>query len=182
MTARRTGERSKAAPAGTRATEPLSDETRARIIALALQELPVRAIAQEAGCSTGSVSNVCRLAGIFLDRGRTRAATEARRADAAAARAELAAELIALTRDELARLRRPHTEYWGVGGAEPVVLSQLMPEPPPRARRDLISGAMALVDRHLKLVAVDAGNGRDLSDVDEWLDHLLTTPPDERLQ
>ena len=111
-----------------------------RIIALAQQELPVRAIAEEVGCSTGSVSNGCRLAGIALDRGRTRAATEARQADARAARVELAAELVALARDELARLRRPHTEYWGVGGSEPVVLSQLMPEPPPRARRELITG------------------------------------------
>lgn len=140
-----------------------------RIIALAQQELPVRAIAAEVGCSTGSVSNVCRLAGIPLDRGRTRAATEARQADARADRAELAAELVSLARDELARLRRPHTEYWGVGGSEPVVLSQLMPEPPPRARRELISGAMALVDRHVKLTTVDARNSDDLSAVDTWL-------------
>jgi hypothetical protein len=165
-------ERSRGVPCA-RGTQPLTDETRARIISLAQQELPVRAIAGEVGCSTGSVSNVCRLAGIPLDRGRTRAATEARQADAAAARAELAADLIALARDELARLRRPHTEYWGVGGSEPVVLSQLMPEPPPRARRDLISGAMALVDRHVKLTAVNAGNGSELSDVDEWLGHIL---------
>src|SRR5262249_19009170 len=140
MTARRTGERSKGTPARTRGTEPLSDETRARIIALALQELPVRAIATEVGCSAGSVSNVCRLAGIPPARGGPGAGTEAGRADTAAAGAELAAELLALARDELARLRRPHTEYWGVGGSEPVVLSQLMPEPPPRARRDLIAG------------------------------------------
>jgi hypothetical protein len=33
---------------------------RARIIALALQELSVCQIAAEAGCSTGSLSNVCR--------------------------------------------------------------------------------------------------------------------------
>jgi hypothetical protein len=169
VTASRSGrERSRGVPR-TRDAGPLSDETRARIIVLAQQEFPVRAIAAEVGCSAGSVSNVCRLAGIPLDRGRTRAATEARQADAAAARAELAAELVALARDELARLRRPHTEYWGVGGSEPTVLSQLMPEPPPRARRDLISGAMALVDRHVKLTTVDAGNGRDLADVDAWL-------------
>ena len=117
-----------------------------------------------------------------LDRGRTRAATEARQADARAARAELAADLVALARDELARLRRPHVEYWGVGGSEPTVLSQLMPEPPPRARRDLINGAMAMVDRHLKLTAVDAANGGSLADVDKWLGHLLAAPTDERLQ
>jgi transposase-like protein len=159
-----------------RGAQPLSDETRARIIALAQQELPVRAIAAEVGCSTGSVSNVCRLAGIPLDRGHTRAATEARQADIAAARTELAAELVALARDELARLRRPHTEYWGIGGSEPVVLSQLMPEPPPRARRDLITGAMALVDRHVKLTAVDAGNSDNLSAVDAWLAGMIGGP------
>lgn len=129
----------------------------------------MRQIAAEVGCSTGSVSNVCRLAGIPLDKGQTRAAAAARKVQAETDRAELAAELAALARDELARLRRPHREFWDVGGAEPVVLSQLMPEPPPRARRDLISGAMALVDRHLKLTAVDAGNGRGLADVDAWL-------------
>jgi hypothetical protein len=169
------GERSRAATHA-RGAQPLSDETRVRIITLAQQELPVRAIAAEVGCSIGSVSNVCRLAGIPLDRGRTKAATEARQADARAARAELAAELVALARDELARLRRPHTEYWGVGGSEPVVLSQLMPEPPPRARRELISGAMALVDRHVKLTEVDARNSADLSDVDAWLTGMIGGP------
>jgi transposase-like protein len=152
-----------------RGAQPLSDETRERIIALATQEMSVRAIAAAVGCSTGSVSNVCRLAGIPLDKGQTRAAAAARKVQAETDRAELASELAALARDELARLRRPHREYWGVGGAEPVVLSQLMPEPPPRARRDLISGAMALVDRHLKLTAVDAGNSDSLSNVDAWL-------------
>ncbi len=65
----------------------LSDEARALIIALAQQELSVRAIAARAGCSTGSVSNVCRLAGIPLDRGKTRAATEAKQAGMRARRA-----------------------------------------------------------------------------------------------
>jgi len=162
------GERS-AAPR-TRGAGPLSDETRERIIALAMQEMSVRQIAAEAGCSIGSVSNTCRLAGIPLDKGQTRAATAARKMQAAADRADLAAELAALARDELARLRRPHREYWGVGGSEPTVLSQLMPEPPPRARRDLIMGAMALVDRSEKLR--QAGQSSDYSDVDAWLAHM----------
>lgn len=153
----------------TRAGRPLSDETRERIIVLAMQEMSVRAIAAEVGCSTGSVSNVCRLARIPLDKGQTRAAAAARKVQAEADRMELAAELAAMARDELARLRRPHREYWGVGGADPVVLSQLMPEPPPRARRDLIMGAMALVDRSEKL---RAGQPSDYSDVDAWLAHM----------
>jgi hypothetical protein len=69
----------------------------------------VRQIAAEAGCSIGSVSNVCRLAGIPLDKGHKRAVAAARKVQAEADRAELAA----LARDELARLRRPHREYWG---------------------------------------------------------------------
>ena len=166
-----TGRRERSGEPRTRAGGPLSDETRERIIALALQELPVRQIAAEAGCSTGSVSNVCRLAGIPLDKGQTQAAAAARKVQAEANRTELAAELAALARDELARLRRPHREYWGVGGAAPVVLSQLMPEPPPRARRDLIAGAMALVDRSEKLR--QAGRAGDFSDVDRWLAAML---------
>lgn len=160
------------ARAGTAVAVVLSDEKRARIIALAGQELPVRQIAAEVGCSTGSVSNVCRLAGIPLDRGRTRAAAEVRRAAAKAVRAELADELLALARDELQRLRRPHTEYWAVGGQEPTLLSVTMPEPPPRARRDLIAGAMALVDRHARLVALDAAR-EDFSAVDQWLEAMM---------
>ena len=131
----------------------------------------MRQIAAEVGCSTGSVSNVCRLAMVPLDHSRTRAAADARQVTAKARRAELADELLALARDELARLRRPHTEYWGVGGQEPTVLSVTMPEPPPRARRDLISGAMSLVDRHVRLVAVD-GAQEDYSEVDRWLDWM----------
>jgi transposase-like protein len=162
-----TGGRERSGAPRTRAGGPLTDETRERIIVLALQEMSVRAIAAEAGCSTGSVSNVCRLAGIPLDKGQTRAAAAARKVQADADRVELAAELAALARDELARLRRPHREYWGVGGVDPVVLSQLMPEPPPRARRDLISGAMALIDRAEKLR--QTGETSDLSAVDAWL-------------
>jgi hypothetical protein len=51
-----------------------------------------------------------------------------------------------------------------------------MSEPPPRARRDLISGAMALVDRHVKLTALDAGSGAGLSAVDDWLTWLMAGP------
>ena len=167
-------ERSGGSAAHARGQAPLSDETRARIVALAQQELPVRMIAAEAGCSTGSVSNVCRLAGIPLDRGKTKSATQARQADTAARRAELAADLLALARDELARLRRPHTEYWGVGGKDPTVLSAVMAEPPPRSRRDLISGAMALIDRHMKIEAMESGD--DHSDVDGWLAYVGAAP------
>jgi len=168
-------ERSRGAPAGAGAQQPLTDETRAKIIALALQELPVRVIAAEAGCSTGSVSKVCRLAGVVLDRSRTAAATEARRADAAAHRAELSAELLALSRDELARLSRPHTEYWGIGGAAPAVLSKTMSEPPPRARHDLIRGAMALLDRSIRLSEAD--EHRNVGDVDRWLEYVMGGAP-----
>lgn len=56
------------------------------------------------------------------------------------------------------------------------VLSVTMPEPPPRARRDLILGAMALVDRHARLAAMDSGD-RDLSAVDQWLEHILKDGP-----
>jgi hypothetical protein len=102
---------------------------------------------------------VCRHAGIPLDRDRTRVAAEARQTVTKARRAELADELLILARDELVRLRRPHTEYWGVGGREPTVLSVTMPEPPPQTRRDLIGGAMSLVDRHPRLVALDGAQG-----------------------
>ncbi|WP_055491696.1 hypothetical protein [Streptomyces sp. TP-A0356] len=162
------GERSGAAHARAGGQRPLSDEQRAQIIALAQQEFPVRQIAAEVGSSTGSVSTVCRLAGVVLDRRQTQAATRARQVDAAARRAELAEELLALSRDELARLRRPHTEYWGVGGSTPTVLSRTMPEPPPRARRDLIGGAVALLDRYMRLIEADRGRS-DYSDVDRWL-------------
>jgi precorrin-6B methylase 2 len=153
-------------------TAPLSDAKRARIIVLAQQELSVRQIAAEVGCSTGSVSNVCRLAGVQLDRAQTQAAAEVRTVSARAQRAQLADELLAVARAELARLRRPHAEYWGVGGQDPTVLSVTMAEPPPRARRDLISGAMALVDRHIKLIAVDTGHENN-SIVDRWLAAML---------
>lgn len=131
----------------------------------------MRQIAAEVGCSTGSVSAVCRLGGVVLDKSRTRAATAARTAQLAAGRTELAAELELLARDELLRLRRPHVEYWAVGGREPVVLSAAMPEPPPRARRDLISGAVALLDRSLRLREA-ARTTSDYSAVDTWLDAM----------
>lgn len=131
---------------------PLTEATWARIVAQALQELPVRQIAAEVGRSTGSVSNVCRLAGVELDHRQTQTAADTRRVNARARRTELADELLSVARGELARLRRPHTEYWGVGGQDPTVLSVTMPEPPPRGRRDLIAGAMALVDRNIRLV------------------------------
>jgi AraC-like DNA-binding protein len=170
------GERS-GQPARAGSGFPLSDAVRARIIALAEQELSVRQIAAEVGCSTGSVSTVCRLAGVQLDRSRTRVATQARTAQVAARRAELADELLDLAHGELLRLRRPHTEYWPVGGQQPTLLSVAMPEPPPRARKDLISGSMALLDRHLKMA--EAARARaDHSEVDQWLLSLTGGAPD----
>ncbi|WP_269858748.1 hypothetical protein [Streptomyces sp. RPT161] len=166
------GERSGEPHARAGGQQPLSDETRARIIALALQELPVRQIATEVGCATGSVSNVCRLAGVQLDRRQTQAATRGRIVQAATRRSELAEELLDQVREELLRLRRPHVEHWAVGGQAPSVLSVAMPEPPPRARRDLISGAMALLDRHLRLIEANRESA-DYSQVDAWLASLI---------
>jgi hypothetical protein len=54
------------------------------------------------------------------------------------------------------------------------VLSQLMPEPPPRARRDLIARAMALVDRSEKLR--QGALAEDYSNVDAWLAGILGEP------
>jgi len=55
------------------------------------------------------------------------------------------------------------------------VLSQTMPEPPPRARRELINGAMALVDRHLRLA--EAESDGDFSAVDKWLASVMPESP-----
>ena len=145
-----TGERSRAV---TRTRErPLSDEAKARIIELAEQELPVRQIAAEVGCSTGSVSKVCKRAGIQLDRSRTQAAADAHRVSAAARRAELADELLAIARDELRRLRRTHTETGASeAGADHPVRQDAGTAALSAPRPDQCDG---LIDRHASLLAL----------------------------
>ena len=81
---------------------PITDEQRQQVLRLAREgTLSRNQIAKDVGVSAGSVTNICKAAGVSFDRTATEVAVRSRKADLAARRAELQLQLL----QDAARLR-----------------------------------------------------------------------------
>jgi hypothetical protein len=133
------------------AVRPLTDTERAEILRRHAAGETRNQIAAATGRSTGTVSNVVADAGMTFARGpEVQAATEARQADLAALRSQLALDL---TRDAI-RLRQQMWEpaiVYAFGGKDNTYEEHHVDEPPPPDKRSLMGTAGMAIDRSLKL-------------------------------
>lgn len=115
-------------------------------------------IAREMDRSGGVISKYAAQLGLSFDRSAVQAATEARKADAKAKRAEL--ELLLL--DDARRLRaqvwEPHT-YIDHGGKDYVRVEWTQDEPTPTDKLKLMQATGNAIDRSLRLSTHDSDQG-----------------------
>jgi len=136
---------------------PVTQEDHDRVRELHAQGLSRNAIAEAMGRSGRTISRIADKLGLTFDRERTRAATEAKKADARARRAALALALL----DDVDQLRaRLHTQYVVYQfDREGDLVTGVLAQPPARDQRDLMMAIGAAIDRSLRLDEYDASHG-----------------------
>jgi hypothetical protein len=114
------------------------------------------AIARELGVSVGSITTYAGQLGLSFDRQMSRAATAARKADAAALRSELEVQLL----DDAQRLRAQiwqPIEYREYGGKDHILRKWRQDEPTPVDKLKLMQATGAALDRAIRLGELDKG-------------------------
>jgi hypothetical protein len=113
------------------------------------------------------VSDIIRSAGKTFDRSATQAATQAVVADTAQTRAQLAARRAQLSADLLGDAERLRAMLWRpfkhgeFGGKDNVWSEVSLPQPPVSAQRTILAAVHQAVKDHLDLERVDATSGTD---------------------
>lgn len=136
----------------------ITEKKREQVRLLHEQGLGRNAIAEKTGLSAGSVTAVARKLGLTFDRAMTEDATRARKADAAALRAELELTLAEDARRLRAQVWQPH-EYIDHGGRDFFEARWTQPEPSPVDKLKLMQAAGIALSSSLKIAesSPDAG-------------------------
>jgi hypothetical protein len=128
--------------------------------ALHAQGLGRNAIAREMGVAQACVSRTAAHLDLTFDRTQMQAATEARLADLAERRSQLATDLI----EDAERLREQMWQpavIYSFGGKDNTYAEEPVSEPPAADKRALMSTAGMAIDRSLKLVPPQSEAGTD---------------------
>lgn len=150
--------------------KPISDTIRQQIIDLHTLGNTRNAIAATTGVGAGTVSRICKAAGLTFDRTATRAAVAAHAIDAKARRAELKELLL----EDAHRLRK---QLWeparlvNFGGKDNTLAETTLTEPLFADKKNILSAVGIAVDKVEKLEKLDQSTG-ELTAVDAWLNHM----------
>jgi hypothetical protein len=113
------------------------------------------AIARELGIAAGTVTLYAQELGLSFERGPgVKAATAARKADAAALRSELELQLLEDAQKLRAQVWQPHT-YIDHGGRDFTKVTWTQDEPSPVDKLKLMQAAGIALDRSIKLASLD---------------------------
>lgn len=129
----------------------ISETQKAEVLALHAQALSRNEIARRVGISAGSVTNICRAAGLTFDRSETKQATEARTVDLAAGRVRLAEKMLAASEDMLDRIDDEYVVY-NFGGKDNTFEQRTLDSAPVEVRRNVITTAGITFDKLTRIV------------------------------
>lgn len=115
-------------------------------------------IARTLELAAGTITKIARELGLSFDRAPTAQATEARKTEAAARRAELELAYLAEARMLIEELRAPVLVF-NFGGKDNTYEEQLHDEPDAASKLKLMQASGIAVDRALKLSDADASTG-----------------------
>lgn len=130
---------------------PISPEQRQQVLDLHAQGLPRNEIARQAGISAGSVTNICRDAGLSFDRSATKQATAARSVDLAAGRLRLAEKMLAASESMLDTIDEPYLVY-SFGGRDNDYNEHTLDSAPVEVKRNIITTAGITFDKLTRIV------------------------------
>lgn len=129
----------------------ISEDQKTQVLALHAQGLARNEIARRVGISAGSVTNICRDAGLTFDRSETKQATEARQVDLAAGRIRLAEKMLAASEDMLDRIDDEYVVY-NFGGKDNTFEQRTLDSAPVEVRRNVITTAGITFDKLTRIV------------------------------
>lgn len=129
----------------------ISDDQRQHVITLHSEGKTRNEIARATGVSAGSVTNICRDAGLSFDRSATKHASEARAVDLAAGRIRLAEKMLAASEDMLDVIDGPY-EVYNFGGKDNTFESRVLDSAPVEVRRNVITTAAITFDKLTRIV------------------------------
>lgn len=129
----------------------ISEDQKAQVLALHTEGLARNEIARRVGISAGSVTNICRDAGLTFDRSETKQATEARAVDLAAGRIRLAEKMLAASEGMLDVIDGPY-EVYNFGGKDNTFESRVLDSAPVEVRRNVITTAGITFDKLTRIV------------------------------
>lgn len=129
----------------------ISETQKAEVLALHGQGISRNEIARRTGIAAGSVTNICRAAGLTFDRSETKQATEARAVDLAAGRIRLAEKMLAASEDMLDAIDGPY-EVYNFGGKDNTFESRVLDSAPVEVRRNVITTAGITFDKLTRIV------------------------------
>lgn len=167
-------------PKGSR---PLTDDELDRIRDLHAAGSTRNDIARTLERSPASISKYAAELGLSFDRSAVQAATEARKADAKAKRAELEVLLLEDARRLRGQIWQPHT-YIDHGGKDYLRVEWTQDQPTPADKLKLMQATGAAVDRSLRLAEHDSDQGVEaakslLTDLGRALGITTTAAPAE---
>lgn len=139
-----------------RAPRPVTDETRAQVVAMHGDGAGRNAIARALDLSAATVSRIVHDAGLAFDREQTALALRARQIDLAAERATIKSMLLVRARDALEALDAPALVY-SFGGKDNTYAERLLDAPPVTDQRNLMTIAGIALTRYADLDRVDNG-------------------------
>jgi hypothetical protein len=129
----------------------INDDQRQRVLTLHSEGKTRNEIARATGVSAGSVTNICRDAGLSFDRSATKHASEARAVDLAAGRIRLAEKMLAASEDMLDVIDGPY-EVYNFGGKDNTFESRVLDSAPVEVRRNVITTAAITFDKLTRIV------------------------------
>ncbi len=137
---------------------PITPDEEQQIRTLHAQDIACKEIARRLGRSPSTISKAAKRLGLLFDRARTQQATQAKRVDAKARRAQLSLDLL----DDAARLRRrlwqPSVQVFPSGKGPARVTLDL---PPAKDARDFVLAVHTAIRGHADLERLDSDTGAD---------------------
>lgn len=142
------------------ATGPWTPDENDRLRELHAAGHTLHAVAAEMGRSKATVSRHAALLGLGWDRAQTKDATKAKKADAAARRAQLQLDLL----EDAAKLREQlwkPTTVFSFGGKDNIFNSRELPQPPHVDQLKLVQATSAAINAYGRLEQLDTAADTD---------------------
>ncbi|GAA0638141.1 hypothetical protein GCM10010174_69980 [Kutzneria viridogrisea] len=150
---------------------PLTEQDRQRVRELHAQGLTRNEIGRAIGRSASTVSKLAKELGLTFDRSKTRAATEAKVADAKSRRAALALNLLGDAERIREQLWQPCRVY-SFGGRDNVYSEEWHERPDFAAQLKILQATGVALDKVMRIEAHDADT-HGLAAVDQWLRDMI---------
>lgn len=138
----------------------ITDAQRAEVLRLHATGKSRNDIARTVGISAGSITNICRNAGLTFDRSSTKQANEARQVDLAAARIRLVQKMLDRSERMLDDLDGTYLVY-NFGGKDNTYEEHTLARPPVEVQRNAVVTAGITFDKLTRIVERDSGGSEE---------------------